>query len=109
MREFSLRGLTIMLLFWALRSSGGTFCPDTIDNWQIYNSRVLIFAGHESPLGTNFHSTIKRDEVGDLEIRFNHCSPHQNLTRTVRITDETGRTLVSKKLSSDTAKMIIHR
>jgi hypothetical protein len=107
--KFSSKGLAIMLLFWALRSSGGTFAPDTIDNWQIYNGKELILAGHESPLGTNFHNTIKKDEVGDLEIKFNHCSPHQNLTRTVRITDETGRMVVSKKFSSDTVKMIIHR
>lgn len=99
----------MLSLIWNLQCMGGAFDPDTIDNWQIYNDAELVLSGLESTLGTNFSGAIVQKNLGDLEIKFNHDTKTAGLIRTVIVTDEYGKTLVSHKFTSDSLKMIIRR
>lgn len=79
----------------------GTFDSDTIDNWQIYNGTELVLAGHDSPLGTVFQGTIKRTELKDLAIQFNHDLHYQDaFDVTVDIIDEQGNLILTGKFKS---------
>lgn len=65
--------LLILLLGTIGHCYAGTFSIDTIDNWQVYNGDILVLAGHDSPLESAFSGTIKKPELKDLAIQFNHC------------------------------------
>jgi hypothetical protein len=70
--QFMRRLILILILGTIGQCYAGTFDLDTIDNWQIYNGTELVLAGHDSSLGTVFSGTIKKAELKDLAIQFNH-------------------------------------
>ena len=107
--EIPPKSITTLLLLCTLKASAVTSAPDTTDTWQIYNGKELILDGHLSPLGTNFHHTLKKEEVRDLEISVSRHGPSYSAKRIVRITNETGRTVVRKEFKNDHSKMIVTR
>lgn len=94
--------LTLILLLGTIgQCYAGTFDLDTIDNWQIYNGNELVLAGHDSPLGTVFRGTIKRTELKDLAIQFNHDVHYPDaFDVTVHIIDEQGNIILIGKFKS---------
>ncbi|MEO7989978.1 MAG: hypothetical protein ABI663_10580 [Chryseolinea sp.] len=98
-----MRQLILILLIGTIgRCNAGAFDIDTIDNWQIYNGAELILAGHDSPLGTVFHGTIKKTELRGLVIQFNHDVNYiDDLEVTVDIMDEQGKNILTKKFRTN--------
>jgi hypothetical protein len=92
-----MRQLILTIVFGTVgQCYAGAFSLDTIDNWQIYNGTELVLAGHDSPLGTVFRGTIKRTELKDLAIKFNHDVQHPgSFDVTVDIVDEQGNILLT--------------
>jgi hypothetical protein len=72
----------------------GTFDMDTIDNWQIYNGADLVLGGHDSQLGTVFQGIIKRAELKDLAIQYNHDVIEDSFV-VVDIMDDQGNILLA--------------
>jgi hypothetical protein len=86
--------ILIILLETIGQCYAGTFDLDTIDNWQIYNGTELVLAGHDSPLGTGFRTTIKKSELKDLTIQFNHDVRYiDDFEVTIDISDSKGKIL----------------
>lgn len=94
-----MRQLILTILFGTIgQCYAGTFDLDTIDNWQIYNGTELVLAGHDSPLGTIFRGTVKRTELKDLTIQFNHDVHYLDpFDITVDIIDEQGSIILTGK------------
>lgn len=71
---------------------GSTFQLDTIDNWQIYNGKKLLLSGHD---GGQFHVTIKKSKLKDLEIQYNHCVKHkEDYIVSIEITDKDDNSII---------------
>ena len=94
-----MRQLILHLLLGAVgQCYAATFNLDTLDNWQIYNGTDLVLAGHDSPAGAVFRGTIKRSELKDLAIQFNHDVQHlTTFDVSVDILDEEGNILLTGK------------
>lgn len=89
--------ILILLLGTIGQCYGGTFDSDTIDNWQIYNGTELVFGGHDSPLGREFQGVIKKTDLIDLNIHFNHCVHYtDDFDVTLEITDDRGKIVLTK-------------
>jgi hypothetical protein len=110
-RQTIMRHLILVTLLGAIgQCNAGTFDLDTIDNWQIYNGTELVLGGHDSPLGTEFQGTIKRTELKELIIQFNHCVRYADFDVILEITDDKGKNILTKsfKIDSET-KMTIDK
>lgn len=68
---------------------------DTIDNWQIHNGTELVLAGHDSPQGMVFQGTIKRADLKDLAIQYNHDVVGDSFDVIVEILDDHGNILLT--------------
>jgi hypothetical protein len=90
--------ITILLIGTIGHCYGGTFDLDTIDNWQIYNGTELIFGARDSPLGAEFNGTIKKTDVKELIIHFNHCVRYiDDFDVTLEVTDDKGKNILTKE------------
>jgi hypothetical protein len=79
----------------------GAFDYDTIDNWQIYHGTELILAGHGSPSGSTFQGKIKKRELKDIAIQFNHCVNNlEAFDVTVDIIDKEWKVVLTGKFKS---------
>ena len=94
--------LILIILIGAIgQCYAGTSDLDTIDNWQIYCGTELILAGHESPPGIIFQGEIKKAELKDLAIQFNHCVGYLDpFNVTIEIIDEEGNIVLTGKFKS---------
>lgn len=97
MREFIL----ILLLSTIGQCYAGTFDPDTIDNWQIYNGTEFVFGGHDWPVEIEFQGTIKATNFKELVIQFNHCGRYSDLDVDIEVADDKGKTILTKKFRID--------
>ena len=68
----------------------------TVDR-QVYNGTDIILAGHGSPIGTGFQGAIKTTDIKKLEIQFNHCVGYSDIDVIIEITDDKGKTILTKK------------
>jgi hypothetical protein len=101
--------LTVLLLWTSGQCYSRTFDLDTIDNWQVYNGKELVLAGHDSPIETNYEGEIKTNDVTELVIQYNHCIRYVGeLPVTIEITDEKGSRIVRKEFNIG-SKMVIQR
>ena len=76
--------------------------PDTIDHWQIYNGTRLIFGGNDSLLGTEFQGVIKKADLKELVVQYNHCARYSDdFEVTLEIRDEEGKRLLTKKFKGN--------
>ena len=92
------RLITILFIGTIGQCYGGTFDLDTIDNWQIYNGTELVFGGHDSPLGTEFHGTIKKTDLKELVIQYNHDVRYiDDFDVTLEVMDDKGKIILTKK------------
>ena len=99
--QFMTRLILILLLGTIGQCYGGTFDLDSIDNWQIYNGTELVLSGHDSPLGTVFSGTIKKAELKDLAIQFNHDVQYpEPFEVVVDFIDEGGNIILSGNFKS---------
>jgi hypothetical protein len=102
--------LLIFLLGAVAQCYAGTFDLDTIDNWQIYNGTELVLAGHDSPLGAEFHGTIRTSDLKGLAIQFNHCTRYNDLEVILQISDEEGKNILTKTFRTNSGtRMTIDR
>jgi hypothetical protein len=91
-----------MLLGAFVQCYAETFDVDTIDNWQIYNGTELVLAGHDSPIGTVFHGTIKKSALKDLTIQFSHDVRYiDEFEITVSIADRQQKNILTKKFRTN--------
>ena len=61
------------------------------------NKDVLVLAGHESLEDRTYLCTIKRTDLKDLGIIFNHCVRNiDDLNVSIEITDDKGRNILIK-------------
>ena len=94
----------ISLVFATLQGYAGTWDYDTIDNWQVYNGTTLVFAGHDSPLGTVFRGTVKKEDLEDITIQFHHCARFiEDFEVTIDFTDRLGNCILTKKFRINSA------
>ena len=98
-----MRHLILVILLGSVgQCYAGTFDLDTIDNWQIYNGTQLVLAGHDSPIGAVFHGTIKKSELKNLTIQFNHdVSLIDDFEVTVTIADGQQKNILTKKFRTN--------
>jgi hypothetical protein len=100
--QFMRRLILILLLGTIGQCYGGTFDLDTIDNWQIYNGTELVFGGHDSPLGTEFHGTIKKTVLKELVIQYNHDVRYiDDFNVTIEITDDKRKIILTKTFKAN--------
>lgn len=107
-----MKSLFIIIAICAVtRCYSGTFDLDTIDNWQIYNGNELVFGGHYSTLETEFQGTIKTTDFKNLAIQFNHCVRYiDDYEVTLELTDDKGKTILTKKFKVNLGtRMIIDK
>ena len=96
-----MRQLILIILLGTIgQCYAGPFDMDTIDNWQIYNGTDLVLRGHDSPLGTIFQGTIKRTELKDLAIQYNHDVLQNGFDVIVDIIDDKGNILLTGNFKS---------
>jgi hypothetical protein len=97
-----MRQVITILLIWTIgQCDGGTFDPDTIDNWQIYNGTELVLGGHDSAHGTMFQGIIKESDLKQLTIQFNHCVRYtEGFEVIVEIDDDRGKNILTKKFTA---------
>lgn len=101
------RLILILLLGTIGQCYAGTFDLDTIDNWQIYNGTELVLGGHDSPLGTEFHGTIKTTDLRELIVQFNHCEHYvDDFDVTIEIADDKGKIILTRKFKVGTRMTI---
>jgi hypothetical protein len=99
--------LTILLIGTLGQCYAGTFDADTIDNWQVYNGTELVFGGHDSPLGGEFQGTIKKTDLEELIIQFNHCVRSvDDFEVTVEVIDDKGKSILTKSFKAGRAMTI---
>ena len=96
-----MRQLILIILLGTIgQCYAGTFDMDTIDNWQIYNGTELVLGGHASPLGTVFQGTIKKAELKDLAIQYNHDVLQDSFDVIVDIMDDQGNIILTGNFKS---------
>jgi hypothetical protein len=93
----------ILLVIVTFTTDASTLSRDTIDNWQVYNGENLLFAGngHQS-----ISTTLKRSEMVDISIQFNHCQAYLALSVTIELINEANKKVIVKTYKVDSGNRV---